>query len=201
MVTSANALASEAGVAMLRDGGNAVDAAVATAFALAVVEPQMSGLGGSGAALVWLAGRGTPEYLDFYAAQFVDSWRGSKALTSGPADGGRDLRGVGIPGEVAGLLALLEKHGALTREQVLAPAIRLAEEGFPVGKILADFIADGESKLKPSAGAMALYFPGGEPLKPGAVVRNAPLADSLRRIARDGASGFYQGPIADSLVR
>ncbi|HEY0873865.1 MAG TPA: gamma-glutamyltransferase family protein [Vicinamibacterales bacterium] len=200
MVASANALASEAGVAMLRAGGNAVDAAVATAFALGVVEPQMSGLGGSGAALVWLAGRGRPEYLDFYAAQFVDSWRGSKALTTGPGDGTRDLRGSAIPGEVAGLLALHEKHGALTREQVLAPAIRLAEQGFPVGKILADFIADGENKMKPYPGAMALYFPDGEPLKPGAVLRNPPLAESLRRIARDGARGFYEGPIAASLV-
>jgi gamma-glutamyltranspeptidase/glutathione hydrolase len=201
MVASANALASEAGVSMLRAGGNAVDAAVATAFALAVVEPQMSGLGGSGAALVWLAGQGRPEYLDFYAAQFVESWRGSKALTEGPPEGIPDLRGSAIPGEVAGLLALHEKHGVLTREQVLGPAIRLAEEGFPVGKILADFIADNEKKLKPYAGAMALLFPDGKPLKPGAVLRNPQLAESLRRIAREGARGFYEGPIAESLVK
>lgn len=203
MVTSANALASEAGIAMLRDGGNAIDAAVATAFALGVVEPQMSGLGGSGAAMVWLAGASRPVYLDFYAAQPADAWRGSSALKGGPPDTrpeARDLRGVGIPGEVSGLLTLHEQHGTLTREQVLAPAIRLAEEGFPVGKILADFIADGEAKLKPYPGAMALYFPDGKPQRPGSIVRNPLLGESLRRIARFGARGFYEGPTADAIV-
>lgn len=201
MVASANPLASEAGVAMLRAGGNAVDAAVATAFALSVVEPQMSGLGGSGAATVWLAARGRPVYLDFYAAQRVESWRGSEALKSGPRPGGtRDLRVVGIPGEVAGLLTLLETHGTLTREQVLAPAIALAENGYPVGKILADFIAGGAAKMKPYPKALALYFPDGKPLTPGAVVRNGDLAESLRRIAREGRRGFYEGPIAQAMT-
>lgn len=203
MVTSANPLASEAGVAMLRAGGNAIDAAVATAFALGVVEPQMSGLGGSGAAVVWLAGVNRPVYLDFYAAQFADSWRGSTALKSVPQGGEpdtRDLRVVGIPGEVAGLLALHEKHGTLTREQVLEPAIRLAEDGYPVGKILADFIAAGAAKMKPYPSAMALYFPGGKPARPGVVVRNPLLAESLRRIAREGARGFYEGPLAETML-
>ena len=201
MVTSANPLASEAGVAMLRAGGNAIDAAIATAFALGVVEPQMSGLGGSGAATVWLAASKRPLYLDFYAAQFADSWRGSPAL-KGPARGdedARDLRVVGIPGAVAGLLMLHEKHGALTREQVLAPAIMLAEDGFPVGKILADFIASSEGKLKPYPAAMAMYFAGGKPLRPGMVLRNPALAESLRRIAREGARGFYEGPTAEAM--
>ena len=204
MVSSANGLASDAGVAMLQAGGNAIDAAVATAFALGVVEPQMSGLGGSGAAMVWLAGRGRPVYLDFYAAQFVDSWRGSQALKAGPAEGApdaRDLRTVGIPGEVAGLLALHEQHGTVTREQLLAPAIRLAEDGYPVGKILADFIADNEAKLKPYPSAMELYFPGGRPVRPGSVIRNRPLAEALQRIAREGARGFYEGPTAEAMLQ
>ncbi len=202
MVTSANPLASEAGVAMLRAGGNAIDAAVATAFALGVVEPQMSGLGGSGAATVWLAESRRPVYLDFYAAQFADSWRGSPALKPAPKGGEStppDLRIVGIPGEVAGLLALHETHGRLKRAEILAPAIALAEDGFPVGKILADFIASGQAKMKPYAGAVELYFPGGKPAPPGVVIRNPLLAESLRRIARDGARGFYEGPIADTV--
>lgn len=202
MVTSANPLASEAGVAMLRAGGNAIDAAVATAFALGVVEPQMSGLGGSGAATVWLAATGRPVYLDFYAAQFADAWRGSPALKASPPSresAAPDLRIVGIPGEVAGLLALHEKYGKLKREEILAPAVALAEHGFPVGKILADFIVAGQAKMKPYAGAMDLYFPGGKPIPPGAVLRNPLLAESLRRIARDGARGFYDGPIAEAM--
>ena len=199
VVTSANAAASDAGVAMLRAGGNAVDAAVATAFALGVVEPQMSGLGGSGAAMVWLAGPSRPVYLDFYAAQFADSWRNSPALTAKPAGEAAmapDLRTVGIPGGVAGLLALHERHGTLTREQILAPAIALAEQGFPVGRILADFIAENEAKLKPYPGAMQLYFPGGKPVAPGIVLRNPALAGSLRQIATGGARAFYTGPLA-----
>lgn len=201
MVTSANAAASEAGGAMLRAGGNAVDAAVATAFALGVVEPQMSGLGGSGAAMLWLADAGRPVYLDFYAAQFAESWRGSPALTRPTVEGQAtpDLRTVGIPGSVRGLLALLERHGTLTRAQVLMPAIALAEDGFAVGKILADFIGSNEAKLKPYPGAMALYFPGGRALQPGAVLRNPALAASLRRIAAEGAAGFYGGPLADEM--
>jgi gamma-glutamyltranspeptidase/glutathione hydrolase len=199
VVSSANAAASEAGIAMLRAGGNAVDAAVATAFALGVVEPQMSGLGGSGAAMVWLAGPSRPVFLDFYAAQFVDSWRDSPALTAKPGgDAGMapDLRTVGIPGGVSGLLALHERHGTLTREQILAPAIELADDGFPVGRILADFIAANEAKLKPYPGAMQLYFPGGKPIAPGIVLRNPALAGSLRQIATGGARAFYTGPLA-----
>jgi gamma-glutamyltranspeptidase/glutathione hydrolase len=208
VVTSANGLASEAGLEILRAGGNAVDAAVATAFAIGVVEPQMSGLGGSGAAVVWMKREGKPAYLDFYAAQPADSWRGH---TEGPAqeppEGQApprrepgDLRVVGIPGNVAGLLTLHEKFGSLTRERVMAPAIRLAEEGFPVGLVLAGFIEEGAQKMKPFPKARALYFPDEKPLPPGATLRTPELAESLRRVAREGRRGFYEGPTADALV-
>jgi gamma-glutamyltranspeptidase/glutathione hydrolase len=233
VVTSANGLASEAGVEILKAGGNAVDAAVATAFAVSVVEPQMSGLGGSGAAMVWMKREGKPMYLDFYAAQPADSWRGhtepapargqrpgqgaSPASAAAPAgqpaaaetEGAQgegterapgDLRVVGIPGEVAGLLALHEKFGVLPRERVMAPAIRLAEEGFPVGQILADFVKEGAAKMKPFPEAMALYFPDGKPVAPGATLRNPALAESLRRVAKQGRAGFYEGPTAAAVV-
>jgi gamma-glutamyltranspeptidase/glutathione hydrolase len=233
VVTSANPLASEAGVEVLRAGGNAVDAAVATAFAIGVVEPQMSGLGGSGAAVVWMKREGKPVYLDFYAAQPADSWKGHTmpAPTGPPAGGGRrdgapqpgqqappaspaepgeqggmgrpqpgDLRVAGIPGNVAGLLALHEKFGSLPRERVMAPAIRLAEEGFPVGQILAEFIAEGAEKMKPFPKAYAIYFPDGKPLGPGALVRNPELADALQRVASEGRRGFYEGPVAEELI-
>ena len=111
-----------------------------------------------------------------------------------------DLRVVGIPGAVAGLLALHETYGVLTREQVMAPAIRLADEGFPVGKVLADFIVAGEGKMKPFAKAMALYFPGGKGLAPGDTLRNPALATALRRVASEGRKGFYQGATAEALI-
>jgi hypothetical protein len=102
VVSSANPLASDAGLAMLRMGGNAVDAAVATAFAIGVVEPQMSGVGGGGAALVWLQSERRAEYLDFYAAQPAAPFR-DLAPPEAQAEG--DLRIVAIPGSVRGLLA------------------------------------------------------------------------------------------------
>jgi gamma-glutamyltranspeptidase/glutathione hydrolase len=232
VVTSANGLASDAGLEMLKAGGNAVDAAVATAFAIGVVEPQMSGLGGSGAATVWMKREGRPEYLDFYAAQPADSWRGhtepaalrgqgqgqSQSGTPPPTSATEnqepppqtqgegtestpgDLRVVGIPGEVAGLLALHERYGVLPRERVIAPAIRLAEDGFPVGQILADFVEGAAAKMTPFPEAMALYFPEGKPLAPGATLRNPALANSLRRIAQQGRAGFYEGPTAQAVV-
>ena len=208
-VTSANALASEAGLAMLRAGGNAVDAAVATAFAIGVVEPQMSGLGGSGSATIWMKKEGKPAYLDFYAAQPVDAWRGHPSLTQRAPTGGGDegggdppgdLKVVGIPGNVAGLLAMHERFGALTREQVMAPAIRLAADGFPVGQILADFIAGNAEKMKPFPKATALYFPNGKALGPGETLKNPELATSLQRIAIAGRKGFYEGPTAEALI-
>jgi gamma-glutamyltranspeptidase/glutathione hydrolase len=215
VVTSANGLASEAGLEMLRAGGNAADAAVATAFALGVVEPQMSGLGGSGAAVVWMVKEGRPEYLDFYAAQPADSWeghagpeptsRGGQAPDEAQAEPPArrepdDLRVVGIPGNVAGLLTLHERFGTLPRERVMAPAIRLAEEGFPVGQILAGFISGGAEKMKPFPAASALYVPGGKPVGAGALIRNPELAESLRRVARAGRPGFYEGDNARALI-
>jgi gamma-glutamyltranspeptidase / glutathione hydrolase len=224
VVTSANSLASEAGVQMLQAGGNAVDAIVAAAFAVGVVEPQMSGLGGSGSATIWMKRDGKPAYIDFYAAQPVDAWRGhtqpanvgrggaaegrggrggrggAPAEEGAPATAAGDMTVVGVPGGVGGLLALHEKYGALSREQVLAPAIRIAEEGFPVGQILAGFIAGAENRMRPYPKALALYFPGGKALLPGDVLKNPELAASLTRIAKEGRKGFYEGPTAAGIV-
>jgi gamma-glutamyltranspeptidase/glutathione hydrolase len=211
---------------MLRAGGNAVDAAVATAFAIGVVEPQMSGLGGSGGATVWMKAEGKPAYLDFYAAQPADAWRGHTQPAAGrggrgagrggaPGGGGRgrgatdddaaqappsDLGVVGVPGGVAGLLALHERSGVLPRERVMAPAIRLAREGFPVGQILAGFIAGAENRMRQYPKAYALYFPRDTALGPGATLKNPELAASLERVAREGHKGFYESVMADSIV-
>ncbi len=216
VVASANALASEAGIAMLRAGGNAVDAAVATAFAIGVVEPQMSGLGGGGVANVWLQREKQSVYLDFYSSQPVDAWRGHTGPAAVPVPAGEavglqgaagsaprepgDLRIVAIPGEVAGLLTLHGKYGSLPLATVMAPAIRLADEGFPVGQILAGFVASAEEKVRPFPEAHALLFPGGKPLQPGQILRNPVLAESLRRVASGGRRGFDEGPTAESLV-
>lgn len=194
VVTSAHPLASAAGVEMLERGGNAVDAAVATAFAVSVGEPQMSGLGGGGSALVWLEDAGRAEYLDFYSSQRVPSFAGLEA------DESAWLRGSAIPGAVAGLLALHEGFGTLPREVVMAPAIRMAEEGVPVNQILAQMIQQDSAKLWRDADARAAFWPDGRPLTPGQTLRLPELAESLRRVAREGRDGFYRGDTAERVV-
>lgn len=196
VVTSAHPAASEAGVEMLRRGGNAVDAAVATAFAVSVGEPQMSGIGGGGSMLIWLQREGRVEYLDFYAATRPESFRDSGEHD--PSVPG--LRIVGIPGAVAGLLEAHQRYGRLSRAEVIAPAIRLAEDGFPVNQVLAQMIARDSAKLARFPGSSQIFWPDGRPLQPGTVLRNTSLASTLRRIAEEGRDGFYTGEIARRLV-
>jgi gamma-glutamyltranspeptidase/glutathione hydrolase len=197
MVSSAHPLASEAGLTVLREGGNAVDAAVATAVAIGVVEPEMSGVGGSGAMLAWIAKDQRAEFLDFYAAQPIASFRAANAV-------GRDsttpMRVVGVPGNVAGLLLAQERFGKLTRAQVLAPAIRLAEEGFPMYEVLASMIARDSAGLARDSVARSIYLKDGRLPALGEHVANPALARVLRVIAAEGRRGFYEGAIAADVI-
>lgn len=197
MVASAHPLASEAGLTVLREGGNAVDAAVATAFAIGVVEPEMSGLGGSGAMLTWIAKDRRAEFLDFYAAQPVASFRAANVV-------GRDsttpMRAVGVPGNVAGLLLAQERFGRLTRAQVMAPAIRLAEEGFPMYPVLASMIAQDSAVVARDSVARTIYLKDGRVPALGEHVVNPALARVLRTIAADGRRAFYEGSVAADVV-
>jgi gamma-glutamyltranspeptidase/glutathione hydrolase len=197
VVTSAHPLASEAGAEMLRRGGNAVDAAVATAFAVGVAEPEMSGVGGGGAMLIWLQAEHRTEFLDFYPAQPVASFRRVRAVR---ADSASPLRVVGIPGNVAGLLAAHEKYGRLPREVVMGPAIRLAEEGYPLYQVLAEMMQRDSARLTRDAGARSVVWPAGAPLGVGDRFRNPELAATLRRISAEGRRGFYEGETARRLV-
>src|SRR5690348_16830216 len=197
MVASAHPLASEAGLEILQAGGNAVDAAVATAFAIGVVEPEMSGVGGSGAMLLWRQHEHQAEFLDFYASQPLASFRAAHAV-------GRDstapLRVVGVPGNVAGLLLSQKQFGRLTRAQVMAPAIRLAENGFPMYPVLASMVARDTARLARDSVARALLLPNGRPLGIGDHYANPTLARVLRAIADQGTDGFYRGWVARDVV-
>jgi gamma-glutamyltranspeptidase/glutathione hydrolase len=193
-VTSAHPLASEAGLRMLQAGGNATDAAVAAAFAIGVVEPEMSGVGGGGALLAWHQNAGRADYLDFYPAQPVERWRGVRADSTVP------LRIAAIPGHVAGLLAAHARFGRLPRAQVLAPAIALAESGFPLYPVLADFMVRDSVRLGRDPIARTIYWRGGRQLALGDTVRNPQLAEVLRRVAAEGRDGFYRGTTARELV-
>lgn len=200
MVASSSAPATAVGVEILRRGGTAVDAAVATMFALAVTYPEAGNLGGGGYAVLHLAD-GTDAALDFRETapaaatrnMYVDS---TGRLTSASLEG---PLAAGVPGSVGGLLALLERHGTLSRAEVLAPAIRLARDGIEVDSALAASFAEERDRLRRWAPGSALLADG-EPLPAGARLVQGELARTLERIATQGAGGFYRGPTADAIV-
>lgn len=198
VVAAGNAYASDAGLEMLRQGGSAVDAAVATAFALGVTEPMMSGLGAGGGLLYWDAKTRHAEYLNFYSAAGSLPDSGLRASTA--ANATYTPRGVGIPGAVRGLLSAHAKYGKLPRATVLGPAIRLAAEGFTVNALLAREIASSTEKLATSPGASRLFMPDAKPLRAGDHLVQAELAATLRRIAGEGADVFYAGEIGGHIV-
>ena len=217
LVAAQEARAAAVGASMLRQGGNAVDAAVATCFALAVTLPQAGNLGGGGFLVLWLPqsaakqslapavpiGRGQAVALNF---------RETAPLAVRPelflqADGSvdrakatRSLLSTGVPGTVAGLTLAQGRYGRLPLKAVMAPAIELAERGFPVGVELAASLAAAAPLLKADPTSRRQFFkPGGQFYRPGEILRQADLARSLRRIAEQGAPGFYGGPVARAL--
>lgn len=197
VVSSAHPLASEAGVQMLEQGGNAIDAAIATAFALSVVEPNMSGIGGGGSVLIWMDEDKSAHYGDFYPAKLAESY---KDLDTDEIDDDFNLLSTGIPGTVDGLLEALERHGNLTRTEVLQPAIDIANEGFPVYLTLAEFIEGNETKLTRFQETADTFWPDGEPLKPGEILRLPEMGDLITEIRENGRSAFYEGQNAEALV-
>ena len=200
VVVSAHPLASEIGTGVLRDGGNAIDAAIATAFAIAVVEPHGSGLGGGGFAVVHWAENGKSSALDFRETAPEKSRR-DMYLVNGQADAELSRTGglaVAVPGFVRGLEALHKANGTLTWGRLLAPAIHLASSGFEVDRILADRIRHSASRF--NAEARAIFLPRGEALRAGDRLLQIDLAQTLQRIADEGADAFYRGPIAQAIV-
>lgn len=198
MVSASQQQAAAAGAAVLRAGGNAVDAAVAAGFALGVVDPSQTGLGGGGAATVWLAGEQRADHLTFYGrAGERAEWAQADTLPRVPERAGR---GAATPGVVSGLLTLHERYGQLPRAQVLAPAIALAREGFVVSPLLARTIASAEDRVAAEPRAAELFLPGGEPLRPGDRLVQPELAALLELIAVAGADAFYRSAFAERLA-
>jgi gamma-glutamyltranspeptidase/glutathione hydrolase len=195
MVTAAHPLASLAGVRTLLAGGNAVDAAVAVAAALNVVEPYMSGLGGDGYMLVHTASDGKLHALDYVG-------RSAFAATSG-AFANPDEKEFGpkaslVPGAPGGWLAAHERFGSLPLDQIFAPAIEYAEGGVPLTAKGAIFYAMGVDKLDDTA--RAIYFPNGRPPRAGEIVRQPALAATYRELAAGGAAAFYRGALGERVL-
>ena len=200
MVASSSHLASEAGLEILRAGGNAVDAAVAVGFALAVTYPEAGNIGGGGYMVIRLAdGRTTA--LDYRevapAAAFGDMYIDSAGRLTNAGIVGRAASGV--PGVVAGLTEALARYGSLPLEKVMAPAIRMAAEGIEVDSALSASILGKESLIRQFAGA-EVFLPGGAAPARGMKLVQRDLAETLRLIAREGAAGFYRGRVAQQIA-
>ena len=191
MVASASQLATAAGAGILAAGGNAVDAAVATGFALAVVEPAMSGLGGRTSILLRTKD-GEVVGIDGLN-QVPRSYRANSGIPAG-------YETAAIPGHPAALLQLLERFGTMSRAQVMAPAIRYAEQGYSLTRDQAAFFAGAAEQLREYP-ASARYFlkADGTPHRADELFVQRDLARTLRTIAEQGAAAFYRGWIADSI--
>ena len=200
MVASQEAVATQIGVDVLKQGGNAVDAAVAVGFALAVTLPQAGNLGGGGFMIVHDAESGETVAIDYREKAPGSASRDMFLDTAGNADADKSQRSglaVGVPGTVAGLTLALERYGTMSLRDVMAPAIRLAEEGVLVTPDLSDSLkANAEELMAWPSSARIFFKDGGAPYEPGDILRQPDLAKSLRQIAEGGPDAFYKGDIA-----
>lgn len=202
MVVSAHRLASKAGVDVLKAGGNAVDAAVAVGYALAVTFPEAGNLGGGGFMTVRFHD-GRTAFIDFRetapaaatATMYLDA-NGNPV----PERSRRGYLAVGIPGTVAGLELARTKFGTRARAALMASAIRLARDGFVLDQGDADMLADAADEFRKDAPTAAIFLNRGQPWKPGQRLVQADLARSLSLIAKSGPSAFYNGPIAAKIA-
>jgi gamma-glutamyltranspeptidase/glutathione hydrolase len=201
MVAAANKLASEAGVAILKKGGNAVDAAVATALALSVVEPNACSLAGGGFTTIRLKD-GSFYCWDFRemapASATKDMFASEQAKKERwSARGGKS---VAVPGAVVGLFTALEKYGTMSFSEVAAPAVELAEQGFPVDPLLASMINDNLEKINAYNPEGTVYTPDKLPLEEGVLLKQPKLAAAFRLLAEKGLSEFYSGAMGQAFV-
>ncbi len=205
MVAAAHPLASQVGVEILKKGGNAVDAAVATAFALGVVEPNASGLGGGGFILIYNARTKAVSAIDYREVAPLTATPDMYKLTAdGKVVDQENVIGhkaVAVPGTLAGLSLALKQHGTLPLKEVMAPAIRIAEEGYPVSKTLNGMMKDNFDKLTKFPAAAAVYLKNGLPYEVGDKLVLKDLARSYRLIADKGPGVFYKGEIADAIEK
>lgn len=203
LVASAHPLASAAGRDILKQGGNAVDAAVATLLAISVVEPFSAGLGGGGFALLYAPGEKLPRALDFREraplAAHRDLYLDSKGQVI-PEASTTGHRAVGVPGTIAGAAAMLKQGGTMTFAQVSAAAIRLADDGFVVSPALHQAILGRRKDLAKDPGSRDVFLVEGKAPIVGSLLVQKDLAATLRSIASDGAKAFYQGEIAQAIV-
>ena len=202
MVVTGEHIASEIGVQALQAGGNAVDAAVAVGYALAVVYPAAGNIGGGGFMTIRLAD-GRSAFLDFREKAPLAATKTMYQDASGNVIPGLSTDGwlaVGVPGSVAGFETALKEYGALPREKVIAPAIRLAREGFVLGPGDVAILHEGTEGFRKDPASAAIFLKNGQPLEIGDRLVQQDLAKTLQKISDGGADAFYRGDIADAIV-
>ncbi|GAB5553851.1 MAG: hypothetical protein Sapg2KO_34420 [Saprospiraceae bacterium] len=199
-VSSAHPLASAAGTEILEKGGNVVDAAIAVSFALGVVEPDASGMGGYGEMLIYLKGMDAPTCIEFLTRVPEAASLTNGALNPLP-QGGPVM--VNIPGTVAGMELAWKRYGSKKVEwaDILAPAIRLAEEGYLLDASFATTLYKEQAQYLKYPSSKALFFQEDQPLQPGVLFKNPDLAWTLKEVAKGGADAFYKGAVAEKMVK
>jgi len=204
MVVAQHRIGAEVGAEILARGGNAVDAAVATGFALAVVLPRSGNIGGGGFMLVYLAEEERTIAIDYREMAPASTHRDVFLDEAGNVDrflAARSHASAGVPGTVAGLYYAHRKYGKLPWAEVVGPAIRLAEEGFPVTLYLSKILQSQKARLGVSQAGLDIFYKGGAGFyQPGEILVQKDLAETLKLIARNGADGFYKGPVAEMIV-
>lgn len=204
MVASEQGLATQVGLDILKQGGNAIDAAVAVGFALAVVLPNAGNIGGGGFMVLHDDKTGKDVAIDFREIAPAKASRDMYLDNQGNVIDGKSLfthDASGVPGTVAGMEYALKKWGTMPLSKVLEPAIKLADKGFIVSDVLAQTLKEEKSTLGKWSSSKAIFFKNGEPLKSGDLLVQKDLAKSLRLIAKQGAQAFYQGEIATKIAK
>ena len=203
MVATEQQLASQIGLDVLKSGGNAVDAAVAIGFALAVALPNAGNIGGGGFMMVYDAKTGQSTAVDFREVAPAAASRNMYLDDKGNVIDGKSLYthyAIGVPGTVAGLTHALRKWGTQPLPRLVQPAIELADKGYPVSETLAKVLAQETKNMGKWNATKAIFWKNGAPMKAGDLLVQKDLAHSLRLIAKDGAKAFYEGEIARKIA-
>lgn len=203
MVSSENKYATEAGLQVLKEGGNAVDAAVTIGFTLAVTYPRAGNLGGGGFMLVYLAETDEVVAIDYREKAPLAASRDMFLDKNGNVDKDKSRNSIlsaGVPGTVAGLALALEKYGTISLERAIQPAIDLAQNGFPVDHELSKSLVQAKNRMQHSPASMEIFYKeDGENYKEGDILTQKDLAWSLDQISKKGPQAFYKGDIADKI--
>ncbi|UGY13635.1 gamma-glutamyltransferase [Bradyrhizobium septentrionale] len=202
MVVSAQHLATQVGIEMLKRGGNAVDAAVAVGYALAVVYPAAGNLGGGGFMTIQFAD-GRKTFLDFRETAPKGATANMYLDKDGKVVNGLSTKGhlaVGVPGSVSGMEYAREKYGTMKRADVIAPALQLAEDGFVLDRGDIDMLNSAVDDLREDPASAAIFLNNGKPFQAGERLAQHELAETLREISKRGTDGFYKGWVGAAIV-